>query len=89
MIDNENEEVNQNSNMQYIHKNDSEKSLIENSVQYAVAFGKLFFMWEHAGVILFEYYLHKQTKMFELSSLQGCHAETFSDGFREFHFVLH
>ena len=51
--------VNQKNSVQYIRELDFEKDLTEKSVEYAVAYEKLFHMVRHVDVIKVEFYQQK------------------------------
>ena len=55
LIGNENEEANQSSIVQYVHEMNFVKDLIENSLEYAVAYEKHFHTWKFVDVIMDEY----------------------------------
>ena len=65
LIDNEIEDVSQKILDQYIRKIDFQKHLIENSLENAVGYEKMFHMVKHADVIMVNFYELKQRYVLE------------------------
>ena len=69
--DDKNEEAVQYNIVQYVHEMILEKGLIENSVEYAVAYENQFHMVKHADVILVEYCEHNHETYLDGSIFKG------------------
>ena len=87
LVDNENEEAIQSNIEQYFHIRNFRKDLLDNSVEYAAAYEKLFHMVEYADVIMVQYCEHKQRNVPRKTKCQEYHAKKFSDELQSF-FVL-
>ena len=77
LIDYDNEEVIQSSNVQCIHKVDFEKDFIELLVEYAVAYEKAFHIGKHADTTCLSilFYVHEQNNVLEYTRSQGYRAK--------------